>query len=174
MNTPSAHQLLVHAFRLAFVLFAVCVIFTQQASASTVTTRSQVTYQLGALQGDRMIVANPGDQLTWIYSDRSIRAYDREGKRVVNRLHLTLPKGQTPVAMLANEQALWLAIDNQLIKFDLNGEMLLQKYFQKSIYSLSYDMKRSQLLVSTPRQVFILDHDGREIERIRATLPFIA
>lgn len=136
--------------------------------------KPELSYQLGTLHGDRMVVLSKHSQLTWVYQDRRLRAYDLTGKRVVDQLHVTLPKGEKAIAMLAHKDALWLAVDKHLVKFDINGQVLTQRYFHKGIHSLSYDLKRSQLLVSTPRQVFILDLNGREIERIRVLLPYIA
>ena len=163
--------------RLFLFSFAVLVSLaaSDNALAESITTpRSHVTYELGTLQGERMIVANPGDQRTWVYHDRRLRAYDKSGKRVVDRLHITLPKNQVAVALLANENAIWLAVDRQLIKFDMDGQIILQKYFNKSIHGLAYDVKSAQLLVSTTKQVFVLDHEGEEIDRIRMILPYIA
>lgn len=138
-------------------------------------TSHDLPYQLGTMHGDRMVVVSgKHNQLTWIYQDRRLRAYDRTGNRVVDQLHVTLPKGEKAIAMLAHNETLWLAVDKQLVKFDSTGQILTQRYFHKGIHSLSYDLKRSQLLVATPRQVFILDLNGREIERIRVLMPYIA
>ncbi|HEX7028405.1 MAG TPA: hypothetical protein VF268_14285 [Gammaproteobacteria bacterium] len=137
-------------------------------------TPNHLPYQLGTLHGDRMVVISKHNQLTWIYQDRRLRAYDKTGNRVVDQLHVTLPKGEKAIAMLVHNEAIWLAVDKQLVKFDSNGQILTQRYFHKGIHSLSYDLKRSQLLVATPRQVFILDLNGREIERIRVSMPYIA
>lgn len=134
----------------------------------------QLPYQLGTLHGDRMVIVGKRDRLTWIYQDRRLRAYDRAGKRVVDQLHVTLPKGERAIAMLAQGNALWLAVGKQLVKFDSDGQVLTQRFFYKDIHSLSYDLKRSQLLVATPRQVFVLDLNGREVERIHVSLPYIA
>lgn len=134
----------------------------------------QLPYQLGTLHGDRMVVIGKHGQMTWIYQDRKLRAYDRTGKRVVDQLHVTLPKSERAIAMLAQGDTLWLAVGKQLVKFDADGQILTQRFFHKGIHSLSYDLKRSQLLVATPRQVFVLDLNGREVERIRVSLPYIA
>lgn len=136
--------------------------------------KPQLPYQLGTLHGDRMVVVGKRDRLTWIYQDRTLRAYDRNGKRVVNQLHVTLPKGESAIAMLAHGDALWLAVGKQLVKFDADGQILTQRFFHKNIHSLSYDLKQSQLLVATPRQVFVLDLNGREVERIRVSPSYIA
>lgn len=144
------------------------------ATVAAATAKLQLPYQLGTMHGDRMVAASKHNQLTWIYQDRRLRAYDQSGKRVVDQLHVTLPKGEKAIAMLAHSEALWIAVGKQLVKFDTNGQILTQRYFHKGIHSLSYDLKRAQLLVATPRQVFILDLNGREVERIRVSLPYIA
>lgn len=170
------HQAIEHSrfstLSLALILAGILAYNPDAAEAGT--AKLQPSYQLGTLHGDRMVVVSKHDQLTWIYQERRLRAYDRFGKRVVDQLHITLPKGEKAIAMLAHGEALWLAVDRQLVKFDTNGQILTQRYFHKGIHSLSYDLKRAQLLVATPRQVFILDLDGREVERIRVKLPYIA
>lgn len=160
------------ALGLTTLILAGILIYSPENEASP--AKLQLSYQLGTLHGDRMVVVSKHDQLTWIYQDRKLRAYDRTGKRVVDQLHVTLPKGERAIAMLVHEDALWLAVDKQLVKFDTSGQILTQRFFYKGIHSLSYDLKRSQLLVATPRQIFILDLNGREIERIRVSLPYIA
>lgn len=154
------------------LILAMLAYFPDRLEANT--AKLPLPYQLGTLYGDRMVVVSKHDQLTWIYQDRQLKAYDRTGKRVVDQLHVTLPKGERAIAMLAYQGALWLAVDKQLVKFNATGQILTQRYFYKGIHSLSYDLKRSQLLVATPRQVFILDLNGREVERIRVSLPYIA
>ena len=164
-----------HKLKGLMLTLLVCLAVSPSVTAESITTpRSHITYELGTLQGERMVVANPGDNLTWVYHDRRLRAYNSSGERVVDRLHLTLPKNQVAVALLANESAIWLAVDRQLVKFDMTGQIILQKYFSKSIHGLAYDVKSAQLLVSTPKQVFVLDHDGEEIDRIRMILPYVA
>ena len=128
------------------------------------------------------IVAEEADAVTfntssnhiWTYGKQRLQAFHTDGSQLVDRVYPELPAKHSASELLAQGKNIWLVIGRVLYHFDNQGGLLKQQGFREDIKAIHYDVKRSELLVITPEYVFVLDSNGKRIDRIRTRLSNLA
>lgn len=140
----------------------------------TATTAHGTTAFEIAAEGAEAVTFNAARGHIWVYGRQRLQVYHTDGRRLVDRRLPELPSSRAPVDILVGGQTTWLAVGEQLYRFNEQGRLLARRRFRSAIHALSFDAGKSQVLVATLRYVIVLDDEGREVERIRTRLPNIA
>lgn len=128
-----------------------------------------------ALDGtDAEIAAINSESQIWVYGKQRLQAYTAEGDQVLNLHYPDLPSDRSPSNLLATDNTVWLTIGHVIYLFDADGQLLHRRNFAKSIRSIHYDVKNSELLVTSGKYVFVLDTEGSEVDRIKIRLGNLA
>lgn len=114
------------------------------------------------------------DKHLWIYGKQRLQAFRPDGQTVLDRRFPQLPATHHAVDMLVGNDTVWLAIGNELYRFNLQGQLTAERRFRDRIHAIHYDAKKSQVMVTTPRHVIVLDTQGRQVDKIRTRLPHVA
>lgn len=120
------------------------------------------------------VTFNTSSNHIWTYGKQRLQAFHTDGSQLVDRMYPQLPAKHSASELLAQGKNIWLVIGRVLYHFDNQGGLLKQQGFREDIKAIHYDVKRSELLVTTAEYVFVLDSNGKRIDRIRTRLANIA
>lgn len=110
----------------------------------------------------------------WVYGKQRLRAYHSDGSPLIDQHYPDLPTTSAVVDLGVGYDSVWLAMGRSLYRFDEKGHLLKRRAFHTDIKAIHFDIKKSQILVITPKYVFVLDSTGHQLKKIRTHLPNIA
>jgi hypothetical protein len=117
---------------------------------------------------------NTGKGHIWVYGNQRLQSYHPDGSQLIDQYHPDLPANNSAADLGVGYNSVWLAINRTLYQFDEDGILIKRRVFRTSIRAIHFDIKKSQILVTTPKYVFVLDSEGHQLKKIRTHLPNIA
>ena len=122
----------------------------------------------------KVATLNTGNRRIWVYGKQRLQAFQPDGSQLIDQYLPELSAGDSATDLAIGFDSVWLAVGRNLYRFDEQGTLIKHSVFHNTIDSINFDSMKSQVLINTPRYVFVLDRNGHILKRIRTHLPNVA